>query len=160
MFVTTAAPLAVRAEQSDDRRHSLLGVRGPFQGEAQQVHPGQPQLLGGGVSEHSLVADRHPVLVGAHLGAEHPIGPTEQNGIGLGDLVDLDPCAGDPRPDRVRATRLPVEKLGLVRVAVGVLGEQNAIAVDDDHGVAHAGDRTPLPNGCRPLIGRPNRILY
>jgi hypothetical protein len=155
---TARAGLAVAFQQGHDHLDGVGRVGRPLQREAQQVHaeqagfglgasgPDPSGATGELPGEHRLVADDHAVLVGPHLGAEHPPGPRQQHGVGVGHLRDVDPGAAHRHlgvrrvrrvgPDVV-ARRDPLEQLRLVGVAVAVLGEQDALVGDGDHRVAH-----------------------
>ena len=77
------APLAKFGQQIGDGLHRLGRGGRSLQGQPQQVHSGQ---TAGGVrlaGEDCLVANRHAVLIGPHLGPPHPIGAAEQHGVGL-----------------------------------------------------------------------------
>ncbi len=154
VLVTAAATLAVALQQIGDHGDRSRCGRGSFEGEAEQVHPGQPERLSGSAGEHGLVADHDTVLVGAHLGAEHPERPAQQHGVGLGRLLDLDPGAAHSRAGRVRASRLPLQQLRLVGIAVGILREQHSARSHDDHRVAHAAHRSGTTAG---VSGAPDR---
>jgi hypothetical protein len=63
------------------------------------------------------------MLVGANLGAPHPERAAQQHRVGLADLPDLDPGAPHPRPGPIAGAGLPIQDLGLVRIAIGILRE-------------------------------------
>ena len=101
MLVAAAAPLAVRFEQLDHHANGRLGIVGPLQREAEDVHAGQAEFGIRLVREDRFVADDEAVLVGPHLGPPHPEGAAEQDRVRLGDLRNLDPRAAQRRALRV-----------------------------------------------------------
>ena len=139
LLVAAPAALPVPLEQRGDharrpRRASTLRSSA----RRRRSMPVRPNACVGLAGEHGLVADGHPVLVGADLGAPHPERPAQQHGVGLARPGrSRSRCTAAASPGGVRTPRLPVEHLRLVGVAVGVLGEQHPIRLDDDHGVTH-----------------------
>ena len=136
-LVPASSALAVALDQFADHRHGFGRGRRAFEGEAKQVHAGQTSRRTAFRGEHGLVADRHAMLVCPHLGSPHPEWPADHERVRLGDLRHLDPSAPDGRPTPVGAPRMPLEHLRLVRVAVGVLCQQDAVVGDHDDAIAH-----------------------
>ena len=67
--------------------------------------------------------------------------------MGLADLSDLDPGAPHLRPGPMASARLSIQDLGLVRIAIGILGEQHRPRADHHHGVAHVSQSTRTRHG-------------
>ena len=140
--VPATAALAVLFQRGDHRGNRLGGGRAPLQAEPHQIHADQslaPLRRQPGV--HGLVADRHAMLVHAHFGAPDPERARQQRGVGLGRLRDGDVGGPVHRAASIAAARLHIEELGLVALAVAVLGEQGAPGrrrfPARRHGVAH-----------------------
>ena len=71
------AALAVALEQLREHGERFVGIVGPLEGQAHEVHPGERRRDSAGIvdREHALVADRDAVLVHPVLEAPHPCGP-------------------------------------------------------------------------------------
>jgi hypothetical protein len=139
VLVAAAAALAVGFEQLVMTSTARSAVSARSSARRIRSMPSRPVFRVGLLREDGLVADDDAVFVRAHLAAPHPEGAAEQDRVGFADLGDGDPGALDRGAVGMDGAGMPVEVLGLVGIAVGVLGEQDAAGFDDGEGIAHGG---------------------
>ncbi len=140
--MAAVAALAVALQQVDDHRQGLRGGRAALQPQPHQIHADQgAPSLGRDDRMQGLIADADAMLIGPHLRPPGPERAAEQAGVGRLGLGDDDVGGRKPRARRMASGRRHLQELGLIALAVAVLGEQQAAAGgggrQGHEGVAH-----------------------